>query len=342
MERRRPIATIEAYVRAFAVRTQGRSSFADVESYRRRLEQRGIQIGPSLDSELEAGRAWFTEGRAHLAVCGGGPCRRRGRDFDGLVSRLQAFEAATSCRVSVTECQGPCKQAPVATLRVNERSEIFAQVFDLCDWEAVLDYGGRAVRSGTLLCDPGSALPFRFDPVHAASHGSGPLRRLSFLVGHFLGTGRYAERSGEFHKEVLGAWETGGRFLGLRMAVIYPLEDGRKDVHQALVVVGYNDTQQRFEARAFTDSGTTRDYALTVTDEAVVFEDRVPGHGVVADRARKVLSPRAIGFDEILELQTGDEAYRPYSRLELRPAGQLPRDRDKCGAVGSRPPPLGK
>ncbi|MGH7318871.1 MAG: hypothetical protein ACRELA_04480, partial [Candidatus Rokuibacteriota bacterium] len=132
------------------------------------------------------------------------------------------------------------------------------------------------------------------------------------------GTGRYANRAGEFHKEVVGGWEAGGRFLALRMAVTYPLDDGRKDVHQALVIVGYDDGQDVYEARAFTDSGTTRTYSLTVAHDQILFEDRVPGH-VAADRARKVLRPRAAGFDEQLEVQTGIEAFRPYSMLELRP-----------------------
>ncbi len=148
--------------------------------------------------------------------------------------------------------------------------------------------------------------------AHAASKEDGG-------IGHFSGVGRYANRAGDFHKEIVGAWEAGGRFLGLRMAVTYPLDDSRKDVHQALVVVGYNDSQSIYEARAFTDSGTTRENSLTVTNDQILFEDRVPGHGVTADRARKVLSPRPTGFDEALEVQAGSEAFRPYSILELRP-----------------------
>lgn len=313
-----PISALEEHARAFVVRMQGRWAPADVEILGGRLRHRRVDRVNDLDTVLAQAKAWFDSGTAHLSVCDGKACRERARDVERLMPRLRAFGDATGCQVSVTGCQGPCKQAPIATLRVSDRCEIFSQVFDLCDWEAVLEYAERAVRGGTLLCDPGPALPFRFDPVHTASHGSNALRRLGFLVGHFSGMGCYANRVGEFHKEVVGGWEAGGRFLALRMAVTYPLDDGRKDVHQALVIVGYDDGQGVYEARAFTDSGTTRTYSLAVGDDQILFEDRIPGH-VAADRARKVLRPQAAGLDELLEVQTGSEAFRPYSMLELRP-----------------------
>lgn len=123
--------------------------------------------------------------------------------------------------------------------------------------------------------------------------------------------------AGSFRKEVLGSWEAGGRFIGLRMAATYPLEDGRNDVHHALVLVGYNDAEGAYEARAYTDSGTTRDYRLVFEGERIIFSDRAPGH-VNATAARKILSRSARGYLEILEIQQGEEkAFETYSRIEL-------------------------
>ncbi|MGH7319083.1 MAG: hypothetical protein ACRELA_05585, partial [Candidatus Rokuibacteriota bacterium] len=179
-----PISALDECARAFVVRMQGRWTPADAEILGSRLRRRHVGGGDDLDTVLARAKAWFDHGTAHLSVCGGKACRERARDLGGLMPRLRAFGDVTGCHVSVTACQGPCKQAPITTLRVAERCEVFAQVFDMCAWEAVLEYAERAVRGGTLLCDPGPALPFRFDPVHSASHGSSALRPLGFLVGH--------------------------------------------------------------------------------------------------------------------------------------------------------------
>jgi hypothetical protein len=264
----------------------------------------------------EPGRAWSVDADAHLLVCGGEPCRKRSRDMAGVEDRLGT--RADGLWVSVTDCQGPCKQAPVGTLRVGPRSQMFAQVHDVCDWEAVLDYAGRAARARTLLVDPGHAAAFRFDPVHDHDRASAPLQRLAFLVGHFAGEGRYPGRGGRFHKEVVGSWEAGGRFIGLRMAVTYPLDDGRDDVHEALVLVGYDADSGRYSARAYTDSGTTSDYTLTIDGDRVLFADRLPAQAPGATAARKVIAPRPGGYDEALEIQAAGEPFHTYSAVDLR------------------------
>ncbi len=309
--------TTEELARAFAVRTQGRWKDMDADSLRARLTERGrLDAGADFDAALVQVRAWFFEADAHLFVCGGEPCRKRSRDVAGVEGRL--VSRADGLRVSVTGCQGPCKQAPVGTLRVGERCQMFAQVHDICDWDAVLDYAARAARARTLLVDPGQAEAFRFDPVHHHDRASVPLQRLAFLVGHFAGEGRYPGRGGAFHKEVVGSWEAGGRFIGLRMAVTYPLDDGRNDVHEALVLVGYDAGTGTYTARAYTDSGTTSDYTLALDGDRILFADRVPAHAAGAAGARKVLEPRAGGYDEALELQRAGEPFRTYSTLELR------------------------
>ncbi len=143
--------------------------------------------------------------------------------------------------------------------------------------------------------------------------------RLAFLVGHFRGDGVDPDRGASFQKEVLDSWEAGGRFIGLRMAATYPLDDGRNDVHQALVLVGYNDSAAAYEARAYTDSGTTRDDQLSVSDDRIVFNDRVPGHvHRTGARARKVLTRRSDGYLETLEIESESRPAQLCSSLELR------------------------
>lgn len=341
--------TMRDEARAFVVQRQGRWTATDETGLRRRLKrQRLLDDGATLGPALQAAQAWFAEGEAHLFVCGGRPCGQRSRDFTGLVKRVDGREgdgqplpdpstgvreppqgerggrpqSPPNLRVTMTACQGPCKQAPVATLRVGERCTMFAQVHEACDWEAVLDYAGRAAGAGTLLVDPAEAQTYLFDPVHEGEGGSGRQQRLAFLIGHFAGDGRHADGTGGFHKEVIGSWEAGGRFVGLRMAVTYVLDDQRSDVHHALVLVGYNDAAGAYEARAYMDGGTTRDFALSLEGDRLVFDDRVPGHGVNAARARKVLVPRVNGYDEVLELQAEGEGFREYSTVELRERGK--------------------
>jgi len=318
--------TMDEVARAFVVGAHGRWSDTAAESLRTRLTERGrLGDGADLGAALERAREWFFEADAHLFVCGGEPCRKRSRDVIGVEERLGRSARGDGVRVSVTACQGPCKQAPVGTLRVGERCQMFAQVHEVCDWEAVLDYSARAARTRTLLVDPGQAEPFRFDLVHDHDRASVPLQRLAFLVGHFAGEGHYPGRGGAFHKEVLGSWEAGGRFIGLRMAVTYPLSDGRNDVHEALVLVGYDAEAGTYTARAYTDGGTTSDYTLTLEGDRIVFDDRVPAHAANATGARKVLAPRPGGYDEALEIQGHGEPFRTYSALELRAPGERAR-----------------
>jgi hypothetical protein len=315
--------TTDELARAFVVRMQGRWKDLDAERLHSRLTERGrLDATADLHAALALARSWFFEGAAHLFVCGGEPCRKRSCDFASVEARLSPD--VNGLPVSVTACQGPCKQAPVGTLRVGERCQMFAQVHDVCDWEAVLSYADRARLSGTLLVDSGSAEAFRFDPVHDHDRASVPLQRLAFLVGHFSGEGYYPDRGGTFHKEVLNSREAGGRFIGLRMAVTYPLEDGRNDVHEALVLVGYEAESGTYTARAYTDSGTTSDFVLTVDGERVIFADRVPAHVAGATAARKVLTRRSGGYDEVLEVARPGEPFRAYSVLELRRVGERP------------------
>lgn len=311
---------IDALARAFVVEHQGAADEQDTNRLRDRFGHQGITGDEEVGGVLARAQAWFRRGSAHLFVCGGRPCRERSRDFAGVMVAVEAFGREVGRAGSMTECQGPCSAATVVTLRVGDRCAVFARVHEPCDWQAVLGYAERAARSGTLLVDPGTAQPFLFDPVHEPTDSGTVLRRLAFLVGHVSGHGRYATRPGAFHKEVVGSWEAGGRFIALRMAATYPLTDGRKDVHQALVLIGFDEASGSYAARAYTDSGTTRDYDLILEGDRVVFADRVPEHEVDAARARKVLVLRPGGYDESLEVQAEGKPFRLYSMVELRHA----------------------
>lgn len=312
--------TMQDDVRAFVVQRQGRWTATDEANLKRRLTRRGL-VGDNtpLGPALEAAQAWFAEGEAHLFVCGGRPCEQRSRDFAGLVKRVDGNEEGGPLRVTMTACQGPCKQAPVATLRVGERCTMFAQVHEACAWEVVLDYSGRAAGAGTLLVDPAEAQAYLFDPVHEGEGGSGRQQRLAFLIGHFAGEGRHAEGTGGFQTEVIGSWEAGGRFVGLRMAVTYRLDDQRSDVHHALVLVA-TTTQRGRTRRGPTQMGGqpgTSSCRWRATGSC-----STTGCRVNAARARKVLVPQAGGYDEVLEIQAEGEGFREYSTVELRARGK--------------------
>ncbi|MDA2916054.1 (2Fe-2S) ferredoxin domain-containing protein, partial [Nitrospinae bacterium AH_259_B05_G02_I21] len=303
---------------AFVVRVQGSWSDQALGTWRSYLEFLEIRpTGAELDEALAIARKRFFDGPSHLFLCGGRPCSER---LHANVSReaLERMGRELGGSVSQTECQGPCKQAPVATLRVGERCEMFAQFAQERDLQAVTEFVSRATSAGTLLVDLGTAQPFRFDPVHDHEKPSPALTKLDYLLGHFHGEGTWANRPGGFLKEVIGAWEAGGRFLSLRMAATYPLQDGKKDAHQALVILGVNPSDGQIEARAYTDGGRFHDYHLTLDGDQVIFADRPPGHGTQAKRARKILRPTLEGYQERLEIDTGEGLFEPYYEVTLR------------------------
>lgn len=157
------------------------------------------------------------------------------------------------------------------------------------------------------------------DLVHDPEERRRALQPLRFLLGDFRGEGRYVHRRGTFEKEMTGSWEAGGRFLGVRMSVVYPLADGRKDVHDALVLIGPPSENGLFIAHAYTDGGTIVEYHLTYENGAVSFADRPPNeHGLQVSRARKCLTPTVEGFEERLDIDRGDGQFEPYSVIALR------------------------
>lgn len=103
---------------------------------------------------------------------------------------MARLQEETGLRIVKTGCQGPCKQAPVMTLRVGDKMEMFGEVASENDWRAVLKFVTAAVKAGTLLVDTGDAEKLRFDPVHVHEKPSAHMKLLEFLLGRFRGEGR--------------------------------------------------------------------------------------------------------------------------------------------------------
>ncbi|MDH3603535.1 MAG: (2Fe-2S) ferredoxin domain-containing protein, partial [Candidatus Tectomicrobia bacterium] len=102
---------------AFVVQVQGRWTQDAVDTWQTELKRHGLTPSAAqLDAALARAREQFETGAAHLFLCMGKPCRQR-QKFDASEEALQRV-AAGAYHLTTTECQGPCKQAPVATLRV--------------------------------------------------------------------------------------------------------------------------------------------------------------------------------------------------------------------------------
>ena len=274
----------------------------------------------NLRAVVENAKEKYWQGDCHLFVCSAPPCRTKIR-FNLSNEAMDRVRADFGVPVSLTGCQGPCKQAPLLTLRVGQRSECFAQVTSPKDWQTVLGFATKAAAAGTLLLDAGEAQQYRFDPVHEEPKQNVHLNHLLFLMGHFRGEGKYAMTSYKFHKEVIGSFEAGGRFIALRMDASYPLPDGRKDVHKALVIVGSESSSDATKAHVYTDGGTIREYCIESVNGELYFDDVPPGHGKLWQRARKILTPTEEGFTERLEVDSGDGSFVPYYMVQMRKVG---------------------
>ena len=308
---------LEFHASGFIAKVNGGWTENALNQFRDFLTRRGFR--PSDDelmTILRCAKEKYLDGPGCLSICAAKPCCDK-IGFDLSDAALEAAGTEASMPISLTGCQGPCKQAPVLSLRVADRSEFFAQVASAHDWQAILAFAKQALVAGTLMTNAGAAEPFRFDPVHDHAKPSVYLTPLRFLVGHFRGEGRYAMTPYSFRKEVIGTPEAGGRFIALRMGVSYPLVDGRTDVHNALVMVGAQASPDRFIAHAYTDAGIFRQYSVEGSEGGLKFDDLPPGHTDQWRRARKVLRPTPQGFEEQLEVD-GGEGFVPYYVISMQ------------------------
>ena len=251
---------LESHASGFVAKVGGAWTDTALAQFRDYLTKIGILTSEdNLRAVIENAKEKFWQGDCRVFLCNALPCHAKIR-FDLSIEALDRSHSEFGVPVSLTGCQGPCKQAPVLTLRVGNRSECFAQVASPADWQAVLRFANKVAAAGTLLLDAHDAQQYRFDPVHNEPKQDVHLNHLMFLLGHFRGDGRYAMTSYTFQKEVIGTFEAGGRFIALRMDASYPLPDGRKDVHKAFVIVGSEPSSETIKAHVYTDGGTVREY----------------------------------------------------------------------------------
>jgi hypothetical protein len=312
------LADLEFHASGFIAKVGGSWTVTALQEFRHFLELRALK--PSEDqlmAVLQQQRTRYLEGQCRLSICSAQPCRAR-IGFDISDDALRRAGDEIDVPISKSGCQGPCKQAPVMSLRVGNRSEIFAQVVSAQDWQTILTFAKVARQNDTMLIDAGPAEQFRYDPVHNHGRPAAHLKPLQFLLGHFRGEGKYAMAPYSFHKELIGTMEAGGRFIALRMDVAYPLTDGRHDVHKALVIAGTEPLSGKIAAHAYTDGGIIRQYLVQNRQNRLEFEDQPPGHEKRWARARKILQPTENGFDESLEVDTGSGDFIPYYVIAMR------------------------
>lgn len=308
---------LQFHASGFIVKVHGTWTDDALNQFHDFLKRR--RLNPSDDTLmaiLRQAKKKYLDGPACLSVCAAKPCRDK-IGFDLSDDALESSATKAAMPISLTGCQGPCKQAPVLSLRIADRSEFFAQVASARDWQAILEFAKQARSAGTLMMSAGAAEPFRFDPVHDHLKSTVRLTPLRFLLGHFRGEGKYTMTPYTFKKEVIGTPEAGGRFIALRMGVSYPLVDGRIDVHNALVMVGAQASPDRFIAHAYTDAGIFRQYSVEGTEGGLKFDDLPPGHADQWRRARKTLRPTPEGFVEQLDVD-GGEGFVPYYVISMQ------------------------
>jgi hypothetical protein len=122
------------------VKVHGTWTEKALKHFRISLKLRGL--APSDDelmTILRQAKERYLDGAGRLSVCAAEPCRAKiGFDLSDAALGSAATEAGMP--ISLTGCQGPCKQAPVLSLRIAERSEFFAQVASARDWRAILEF----------------------------------------------------------------------------------------------------------------------------------------------------------------------------------------------------------
>ncbi|MET0791582.1 MAG: hypothetical protein ABW061_08685 [Polyangiaceae bacterium] len=308
---------LEFHASGFIVRVEGKWTLAKLARFRHFLKLRGLL--PSTEQLAEvlerAKQKYFAQER-ELHVCDERPCRGLHR-FAVSDEALRDVGRRIGLPISKSGCQGVCKRAPVASLRIGQRSQVLAEVATERDWSAVLSFAEAAARAESLLVPAGDAERLFYDPAHPREELGAHLRPLGFLLGRFRGEGRYSMSSDTFQKEVVGSYEAGGRFIALRMDASYPTAGGGNDVHKALVIVGAEPSSGAITGRAYTDGGLVHEYTVERHERALNFPDAPPDHSADWTRARKILEPTADGFEERLEVDDGS-GFKTYYAIPMR------------------------
>ena len=313
---------LDFHASGFVTRVEGVWTKADLAQFRHFLNLRHlVPTDAALMSSLGRAKRKYLQSPNRLFLCKAHPCCNA-CSFDTSDTALAAASRMAGLPISTTGCQGQCKHAPVLSLRIGDRSQMFAHVATGEDWLAVRTFVRTAVQADSLMVSPGAAEEFLHDPVHEHSKPDAHLKPLRFLLGHFRGEGRCATSGYTFQKEVIGTFEAGGRFIALRMAASYPLADGGKDTHRALVIVGPKSSSGSITGRAYTDAGSICEYEVEQREHILLFPDASPDHTRHWKRSRKLLTPTNEGFDERLEVDAG-EGFVTYYTIPMRKIGYL-------------------
>ncbi len=303
--------SLEELALGFVLRMQGYWTEESLDPMIEYLNKKKIPFHrDQLVEKLGQAKRFFNKDPNHLFVCKGRPCLKR--QFEGFPKAvLQEFGPDKACPVTFTQCQGPCKQAPFATLRIGTETRQFSQFSNPSDWTLISKQIQNAVVQNTLVIDWGSASPFVFNFTDPTASQDVHLKSLQFLVGHFKGQGRFIDFDKTFDKEIIGAWELGG-FLSIRMTATYPMQNGRQDTHRVMVILGKDPAEAHISARAYTDHGMTIDFTIQQNGSELEFEDTPPGRFGKKARARKRIYPVNDGLKEVLEIDRGDGEFKPY------------------------------
>ena len=119
---------LEFHASGFIVKVHGVWTEKALDQFRHFLKLRRIEpTDDELTVVLRHAKETYLNGEARLSLCAARPCRDK-IEFDISDEALQSSAFAAGVPISLTGCQGPCKQAPVVSLRIADRSEFFAQV----------------------------------------------------------------------------------------------------------------------------------------------------------------------------------------------------------------------
>src|SRR5215469_14674814 len=128
---------LQFHASGFIPKVNGAWTEKALDQFRHFLRLRNL--APS-DNELMTvlfqAKARYLHGPGHLSVCAAAPCRTKIRfDLSDVAVESAAEEAGMP--ISLTGCQGPCKQARVLCLCSADRSEFFAQVASESDCQVI-------------------------------------------------------------------------------------------------------------------------------------------------------------------------------------------------------------
>jgi hypothetical protein len=158
MTRSKPTESNDLDFHAAGLLVKGQGSWTDsaLAQFRHFLKLR--RLSPSedeLSAALQRAQENYRSGKARFYLCAAEPCCGK-IGFDVSEGALEQLSKDLAVPIAKTGCQGPCKQAPVMSLRIGDQQEMFAEVANDDAWRALLQYAKAAAQAGTC-----SSLPAR-------------------------------------------------------------------------------------------------------------------------------------------------------------------------------------